>query len=141
MNKRIRDKAISSSPMVTIATYRGEDWHTDTFIATKYPILEGYKPRKHQVDLTEKEKPELDAIINNNREYSLAEFEEANEDRTTSLWRTVNDIKVKLATRYVELVRDICPGALPFVTTDGTLSPVKFYNGEELVAVVMPIYN
>ena len=139
MNKIIRDRAISSSPTVLTATYKGEDWHIDSFIATKYPILEGYRLRKHQVGLTEK--PELDAVIDNNSEYSLAEFQEANkeEDGITYLWSTANDIKVKLATRYVELVRNIYPEAIPFVAIDIRLAPVKFYNGGEIVAVVMPI--
>ena len=139
MNKIIRDRAISRSPKVLTATYKGEDWYTDSFMATKYPILEGYTPRKHQVDLTEK--PEIDKIIDNGKTYSLAEFQEANkeEDGITYLWSTANDIKVKLATRYINLIKNIYPSALPFITTDGSLAPVKFYNGEELVAVVMPI--
>ena len=139
MNKRIRDRAISSSPTVLTATYKGEDWHTDSFIATKYPILEGYRLRKHQVELSNK--PEIDKIIDNGKTYSLAEFQEANkeEDGITYLWSTANDIKVKLATRYVELVRNIYPEAIPFVAIDIRLAPVKFYNGGEIVAVVMPI--
>lgn len=133
MNKRIRDRAISSSPTVLTATYKGEDWYTDSFMATKYPILDGYTPRKHQVDLTEK--PELDTIIDDGREYSLAEFEETNEDITSVRgWSNI-----KLATRYINLIKNIYPSVLPFITTDGSLAPVKFYNGEELVAVVMPI--
>ncbi len=133
MNKRIRDRAISSSPTVLTATYKGEDWYTDSFMATKYPILEGYTPRKHQIDTTEK--PELDTIIDDGREYSLAEFEETNEDVTSVRgWSNI-----KLATRYINLIKNIYPSALPFITTDGSLAPVKFYNGEELVAVVMPI--
>lgn len=139
MNKRIRDRAISSSPSIMTGTYKGEDWYTDSFMATKYPILDGYTPRKHQVDLTEK--PELDTIIDNGKTYSLAEFQEANkeEDGITYLWSTANDIKVKLATRYVELVRNIYPEAIPSVAIDIRLAPVKFYNGGEIVAVVMPI--
>lgn len=139
MNKIIRDRAISSSPTVLTATYKGEDWYNDSFIATKYPILEGYRLRKHQVELSNK--PEIDKIIDNGKTYSLAEFQEANkeEDGITYLWSTANDIKVKLATRYVELVRNIYPEAIPFITTDGSLAPVKFYNGGEIVAVVMPI--
>ena len=139
MNKRIRDRAISSSPTVLTATYKGEDWYTDSFIATKYPILEGYRLRKHQVELSNK--PEIDKIIDNGKTYSLAEFQEANkeEDGITYLWSTANDIKVKLATRYVELVRNIYPEAIPFVAIDIRLAPVKFYNGGEIVAVVMPI--
>lgn len=133
MNKRIRDRAISSSPTVLTATYKGEDWYTDSFMATKYPILDGYTPRKHQVDLTEK--PELDTIIDDGREYSLAEFEDTNEDVTSVRgWSNI-----KLATRYINLIKNIYPSVLPFITTDGSLAPVKFYNGEELVAVVMPI--
>ena len=133
MNKRIRDRAISSSPTVLTATYKGEDWYTDSFIATKYPILEGYTPRKHQIDTTEK--PELDTIIDDGREYSLAEFEDTNEDVTSVRgWSNI-----KLATRYINLIKNIYPSVLPFITTDGSLAPVKFYNGEELVAVVMPI--
>ena len=139
MNKRIRDRAISSSPSIMTGTYKGEDWHTDSFIATKYPILEGYRLRKHQVELSNK--PEIDKIIDNGKTYSLAEFQEANkeEDGITYLWSTANDIKVKLATRYVELVRNIYPEAIPFVAIDIRLAPVKFYNGGEIVAVVMPI--
>ena len=133
MNKRIRDRAISSSPTVLTATYKGEDWYTDSFMATKYPILDGYTPRKHQIDTTEK--PELDTIIDDGREYSLAEFEDTNEDVTSVRgWSNI-----KLATRYINLIKNIYPSALPFITTDGSLAPVKFYNGEELVAVVMPI--
>lgn len=133
MNKRIRDRAISSSPTVLTATYKGEDWYTDSFMATKYPILDGYTPRKHQVDLTRK--PELDTIIDDGREYSLAEFEDTNEDVTSVRgWSNI-----KLATRYINLIKNIYPSALPFITTDRSLAPVKFYNGEELVAVVMPI--
>ena len=138
MNKRIRDRAISSSPTVLTATYKGEDWYTDSFMATKYPILDGYT-LKHQVELSNK--PEIDKIIDNGKTYSLAEFQEANkeEDGITYLWSTANDIKVKLATRYVELVRNIYPEAIPFVAIDIRLAPVKFYNGGEIVAVVMPI--
>ncbi len=133
MNKRIRDRAISSSPTVLTATYKGEDWYTDSFMATKYPILDGYTPRKHQIDTTEK--PELDTIIDDGREYSLAEFEETNEDITSVRgWSNI-----KLATRYINLIKNIYPSVLPFITTDVSLAPVKFYNGEELVAVVMPI--
>ena len=133
MNKRIRDRAISSSPTVLTATYKGEDWYTDSFMATKYPILDGYTPRKHQIDTTEK--PELDTIIDDGREYSLAEFEDTNEDVTSVRgWSNI-----KLATRYINLIKNIYPSVLPFITTDGSLAPVKFYNGEELVAVVMPI--
>ena len=133
MNKRIRDRAISSSPTVLTATYKGEDWYTDSFMATKYPILDGYTPRKHQVDLTEK--PELDTIIDDNKEYSLAELEDTNEDVTSIIgWSSI-----KLATRYINLIKNIYPKALPFITTDVMLAPVKFYDGEELVAVIMPI--
>ena len=143
MNKRLRNKALRDSNRLFACDYHGEGWYTNTYVATKYPIFDGYKLKKNQQFMTGV--PNLAKAIGD-YEYNLAEFVTDDEVPPLVLVRhklissTVNNIKYKLNTDYYNLVMNIYPKALPYVRTDGKLAPVLFKDNGEDVAFIMPLY-
>ena len=137
MNKALRDKALRDSNRLLTCDYHGEDWYTNTYVATKYPIFDGYKLKKSQTLLVEK--PNLAKAIGD-YEYNLAEFV-TDDDGHKLISSTVNGMKYKLNNDYYNLVMNIYPTALPYVRKDGKLAPVLFKDNGEDVAFIMPLYR
>lgn len=140
MKKSLRNKALRDIYSLYICDYKGEEWYTNTYVATKYPIFDGYKLKKSQTlkDYLV-EKPDLAKAVGD-YEYNLAEFV-TDEDGRKVISSTVNDMKYKLNTDYYNLVIDIYPEALPYVRTDGKLAAVLFKDNGEDVAFIMPLHR
>ena len=137
MNKRLRNKALRGSTRLLTCDYNGEDWYTNTYVATKYPIFDGYRVKKSQTFLVEK--PNLTKAVGD-YEYNLAEFV-TDDDGYKLISSTANKMKYKLDTDYYNLVMNIYPKALPYVRADGKLAPVLFKDNGEDVAFIMPLYR
>lgn len=139
MNKRLRDKALRDHYILYLWDYYGEEWYSNAWMATKYPIFDGYKLNARAGQIIKDGKQSLDALIGD-YEYNLAEFA-TDDDGYKLISSTVNDMKYKLNTDYYNLVMNIYPKALPYVRTDGKLAPVLFKDNGEDVAFIMPLYS
>lgn len=137
MNKRLRNKVLKNTGSLFTCDYHGETWYTDAYIATKYPIFDGYKLKKSQQFMTGV--PNLAKAIGD-YEYNLAEFV-TDDDGYKLISSTVNDVKYKLNNDYYNLVMNIYPTALPYVRKDGKLAPVLFKDHGKDVAFIMPLYR
>lgn len=142
MNKTLRNKALAGASKLLEADVNGETWYTDTYIATKHNIFEGYKPRKYQEDYRGKPKPNLGSIVGK-QDLKLAEFEEV-------ITVTGGELELKKISnidgqteyvnkRYTDLVESIYPNAVPWLDTKTKVAPVYYRVGFETVAVIMPI--
>jgi hypothetical protein len=138
MKKSLRNKALMDSNRLLTCDYHGEDWYTNTYIATKYPIFDGYKLKKNQQFMTGV--PNLAKAVGD-YEYNLAEFVTDDDGHKLISSTVVNDMEYKLNTDYYNLVMSIYPKALPYVRADGKLAPVLFKDNREDVAFIMPLYR
>lgn len=140
MNKTLRNKALAGASKLLEADVCGETWYTDTFVATKHNIFEGYKVRKSQEDYRGKQKPNLGSIIGK-QDLKLAEFEDVITDGELELKKisSIDGQAEHVNKRYADLVESIYPNAVPWLDTNTKLAPVHYRVGFDTVAVIMPI--
>ena len=144
MKKSLRNKALMDSNRLLTCDYHGEDWYTNTYIATKYPIFDGYKLKKNQQFMTGV--PNLAKAVGD-YEYNQAEKIMTDTKFTfissTFISSTINVVEVeyKLDIDYYNLVMNIYPNALPYVRKDGKLAPVLFKDNGKDVAFIMPLHR
>lgn len=123
------------------ATYHDDLWSApDGHFAIAYDLYHDYRTKKDQ-DVPPVH-PKLDAIIDTQNEYHLAEFE--TENSTNQEWVDLDSTACKHNTiinkMYLDLFRSIWPNATPHIVGDNNQSnPVRMYCGKKLVGVIMPV--
>lgn len=148
MRKSLRNKALRSVDRLITGTYGEQKWFVPGgWYATTYPIYDDYKVLKSQ--LISDAKPDMASIIDNLPKMVKATEFERGTDEPAQSWqdsfdyvniRTIDMFQPsKVNALYFDFLKDLHLNAEIRISEDNKYAPVGFYEGSELVALLMPV--
>lgn len=139
MRKSLRNKALRDVDRLITGTYKDQTWYVPGgWYATTYPVYEGYRVLKDQTVM--EAHPDMAPIIDNLPKMTRATEFDYDQDPEAVYIRTVDMFDgIKVNALYLELLKDLHPDADIRVSENEKYAPVGFYEGSELVALLMPL--
>lgn len=146
--KTERNKILKNTNRLIVADMNGENWACpDAYFATAYPIYDGYKVKKDQLEWGTQAKPKLHEVLKQFTNY----IEPDKTERVKRDGRSVDggevvrlswsgDYSFDVNSEYYDFLMGLYPQAVVKICIDGgTVAPVELHNDGALVAVIMPV--
>jgi hypothetical protein len=148
MRKSLRNQALRGIDRLITGTHNGENWYVPGgWYATKFPVYDGYKVLKSQI--VSEAKPDMGAIIDKLPQMVKAtEFERGTDQPERSWEKPFDYVNIrtidmydpsKVNALYFDFLKDLHPDAEIRISEQDKYAPVCFYEGSELVALLMPL--
>lgn len=142
--KTLRNEALSNVTRLITATYHGKDWSApDGFIALAHNLYAGYRKRADQT--VPDQKPILDKLIDEVTGYKKVTSirkrhpKEEDDHEAYTIKVSASDQSAIVQAKYLDLVKNIWPESFARKVAGDPHAPIRFYDGGELVGVVMPL--
>ncbi len=136
--KAIRNKALQSATRLVYATYKGEQWSTDTYFAIVGDIFADYKLRKDQ--FIHESQPELEPILDSYESEPAVSERPNPENELDTLIISGQNGEWEIQRRYQDVIKAYYPDAEAYVASEGDrFKPVKYLSGDKVIGVVMPL--